>query len=344
MRVYTRKDQLYAEYYTEDGKRVRKSLKLKDTEKNRARALDQLEDRVKAAKARKRFIDPLEVPLASTLEEYKQRYIGYKQSSQYSIEKRLKAIVKLLRVDVKMPTAELSHDHINNFYKGLINNNYNTTSIVHLTTLLRSFLEFAVSRGQLEKTPYYKQKILIAPAPRKIEVFSLDRVLEILRACDQPYLKTYLTIAFFSGMRVGEILALQWGDIDFEKHTININKALNTLGQVTTPKTANSIRVIDMLPVVEKRLKEFSLFIDVINKDTPLFGTNPKLQAIMSKQWAKLLESLELQHIKLYSTRHTFASIMLEKGEEPLWVSTTLGHKNLQITYKVYAKYIPFCM
>ncbi|WP_163531599.1 tyrosine-type recombinase/integrase [Helicobacter suis] len=233
MRVYTRKDQLYAEYYTEDGKRVRKSLKLKDTEKNRARALDQLEDRVKAAKARKRFIDPLEVPLASTLEEYKQRYIGYKQSSQYSIEKRLKAIVKLLEVDVKMPTAELNHDHISNFYKGLINNNYNTNSIVHLTTLLRSFLEFAVSRGQLEKTPYYKQKITIAPAPRKIEVFSLDRVLEILRGCDQPYLKTYLTIAFFSGMRVGEILALQWGDIDFEKHTININKALNTLGQLT---------------------------------------------------------------------------------------------------------------
>ncbi|WP_176485298.1 site-specific integrase [Helicobacter suis] len=341
MRVYTRKDQLYAEYYTEEGKRVRKSLGLKDTESNRAKLDHQLEDRIKAAQARKRFIDPLETPLSTTLEEFKERYIGYKQSSQYSIANRLKAIVKLLDVDVHMPTAKLNHEHMKNFYKGLVENNYNTNSIVHLTTLLKSLLDFSVSRGQLEKTPYYKQKILIAPAPKKIEVFSLDQVLEILRACDQPYLKTYLSIAFFSGMRVGEILALTWGDMDFENHTININKALNGLGQVTTPKTANSIRVIDMLPIIEKRLKEFSLFMDVINNDTPIFGTNPKLQAIMAKQWARLLESLELQHIKLYSTRHTFASIMLERGEEPLWVSSTLGHKNLQITYKVYAKYIP---
>ncbi|WP_163499538.1 hypothetical protein [Helicobacter suis] len=77
MRVYTRKDQLYAEYYTEDGKRVRKSLKLKDTEKNRARALDQLEARVKAAKARKRFVDPLEVPLASIIHKYLETFESY---------------------------------------------------------------------------------------------------------------------------------------------------------------------------------------------------------------------------------------------------------------------------
>ncbi|WP_176485927.1 hypothetical protein [Helicobacter suis] len=158
MRVYTRKDQLYAEYYTEEGKRVRKSLGLKDTESNRAKLADQLEARIQAAQAKKRFIDPLEVPFSTTLEEFKERYIGYKQSSQYSIANRLKAIVKLLDVDVHMPTAKLNHEHMKNFYKGLVENNYNTNSIVHLTTLLKSLLDFSVSRGQLEKTPYYKQK------------------------------------------------------------------------------------------------------------------------------------------------------------------------------------------
>ncbi len=92
MRVYTRKDQLYAEYYTEEGKRVRKSLGLKDTESNRAKLADQLEARIQAAQAKKRFIDPLEVPFSTTLEEFKERYIGYKQSSQLSIANRLKTI------------------------------------------------------------------------------------------------------------------------------------------------------------------------------------------------------------------------------------------------------------
>ncbi|WP_163556173.1 site-specific integrase [Helicobacter suis] len=73
-------------------------------------------------------------------------------TSQITLQNRLKTIVKLLGVDGKMPTANLSAQHIKSFYSGLIDNNYNTNTITHLTTLFKSLLEFAVSRGQLEKT------------------------------------------------------------------------------------------------------------------------------------------------------------------------------------------------
>ena len=56
--------------------------------------------------------------------------------------------------------------------------------------------------------------------------------------------------------------------------------------------------------------------------------------------WAKLLKEAGFEYRKLYITRHTFASIMLNAGEEPLWVSSQLGHKNLAITYAVYTKYM----
>lgn len=340
MRVYTRKGQLYAEY-EDEGKRMRKSLKLKDTEENRAKAIAQLEARVQAARSKTKFIDPLEVPLKETVIEFLERFKGYKQSSQHTLQKRLRTIVKLLGIEESLPTNSLNIAHMKCYYQGVLEANYNTNTLYNLNVLLKSFLEFAFDRGYLTKNPYYKQKILIAPKPKSNTVLSLDQVLEILRECDQPFLKTYLAIGFFSGLRVGEILALCWGDFDFEKHTISVTKTFNEDGQLTPPKTASSVRTINMLACVEKQVKAFSLFFDVLNKETPLFGRNLKLQAIISKKWAKLLELLEIPHIKLYSTRHTFASIMLERGEEPLWVSWMLGHKNLNITLKVYAKYIP---
>lgn len=58
--------------------------------------------------------------------------------------------------------------------------------------------------------------------------------------------------------------------------------------------------------------------------------------------YKKLLKSLNLKFRVLYNTRHTFASIMLSRGEEPMWVGCKmLGHKNLNETFKSYAKYLP---
>ncbi|MFT2606443.1 tyrosine-type recombinase/integrase, partial [Helicobacter pylori] len=51
--------------------------------------------------------------------------------------------------------------------------------------------------------------------------------------------------------------------------------------------------------------------------------------------------ALNLKNRKLYTTRHTFASLMLSQGEEAMWVSKTLGHKDLNTTYSTYSHYIP---
>ncbi len=146
-------------------------------------------------------------------------------------------------------------------------------------------------------------------------------------------------VAFFTGSRTGEQLALTWEDIDFNNKTITINKSLNELGQITTPKNKPSIREIDLLEPVGKILKELKES-EPANKKF-VFISMPKRSTMFQRAFRALLRALNLKERKLYTTRHTFASLMLSQGEEAMWVSKTLGHKDLNTTYKTYSHYIP---
>ena len=160
-------------------------------------------------------------------------------------------------------------------------------------------------------------------------------------------LLTYLYIAFLTGARTGEILALNWGDIDFENEKIAITKSLNDMGELTTPKTKSSVRHIDMLPPLKEYLLKLnsslaqenpSLHTEEQTSQSPIITAKRK---DLRADFYALLDSLGLKRRVLYNTRHSFASIMLSQGEEPLWVAAMLGHKNLNITYSHYAKFIP---
>ena len=161
-------------------------------------------------------------------------------------------------------------------------------------------------------------------------------------------LLTYLYIAFLTGARTGEILALEWEDIDFENEKIAITKSLNDMGELTTPKTKSSVRHIDMLPPLKEYLLKLNSACtgksELAHKERESGAVSPIITAKrkdLRAEFYALLDSLGLKRRVLYNTRHSFASIMLSQGEEPLWVAAMLGHKNLNITYSHYAKFIP---
>ncbi|GAA7155717.1 hypothetical protein BD0047_09750 [Helicobacter pylori] len=188
-------------------------------------------------------------------------------------------------------------------------------------------------------SPYFAITLKNAKEAKAIEPFSLEEVKTILENAPSLRLKAFLMVAFFTGLRTGEQLALMWEDIDFNEKTITINKSLNELGQITSPKNKPSVREVDLLEPVGKILKELQesepankkfVFIDML-----------KRSSVFQRHFKKLLKALNLKDRKLYTTRHTFASLMLNQGEEAMWVSKTLGHKDLNTTYKTYSHYIP---
>ncbi|GAA8337435.1 hypothetical protein HpNP141_15180 [Helicobacter pylori] len=166
----------------------------------------------------------------------------------------------------------------------------------------------------------------------------MDEIKAILQNAPSLRLKAFLTTAFFTGLRTGEQLVLLWSDVDFTNKKINIDKSLNFSGAITSPKNKTSIRQVDLLEPVERILKELKES-EPANKKM-IFLSIPKRTQDFQQMFKKLLKALNLKDRKLYTTRHTFASLMLSQGEEAMWVSKTLGHKDLNTTYSTYSHYI----
>lgn len=205
--------------------------------------------------------------------------------------------------------------------------------------VLNRLIAIANKKGaRLEKVSVRKLKV--KGQERENLPLSLSEVKMLLETCENRAFKNLLTLAFFTGMRSGEILALRWDCVDFENEKITISHTLSQKGELESPKTKSSVREIDLLPIVAEALKAQKA---KAADSRFVFSENGKPLSIESvrKAWFALLEKANLTRRVLYNTRHSFASIMLQMGEEPMWVMAMLGHKNLNITLEFYAKYLP---
>lgn len=173
----------------------------------------------------------------------------------------------------------------------------------------------------------------------EINPFSHSDVIKVLSETKGD-LNSFFGIAFFAGMRAGEIIALQERDIDFEKMIISIKRNI-TKGELTTPKTSGSIRDVpilnDCMPYLKaqiKRAKERqSLF---------LFSTakGERLQDANSLNALRYLRERGYKN-RVHDTRHTFITNMLNSGVIRITdLAQIVGHANTQMIMTRYAKYI----
>jgi len=154
--------------------------------------------------------------------------------------------------------------------------------------------------------------------------------------------RNYYAIAFMTGLRSGEIIALKWSDIDFVRKEIYVQRTRRK-GVETRPKTPESVRVIpifdDLLPYLRdqyERTGEKGSYL-FLNGDRPYRDTN----SCLDRPWRALLKRLRIPYRRLYNTRHTFATLALNSGRfTKNQVSMMLGHTNNQMLFQVYANFI----
>ncbi len=359
-RDYKGEDTLYLNYYDNKNKRFRVSLrkatdclkmnadealeffkdkKLKEILNfaNRLEAMKQANKRVKNAEKQTHRIQS-KITILQALNRFLALKIGLKQTSINSLENVFNSIFKLMGLKESDRLKKITKEKIAQYHEKTLTL-YRKNTIHNFNANLKSFLAFCESERFLSQNPYYTITLKNAKESKAIDPFSLEEVKTLIENAPSLRLKAFLVVAFFTGARTGEQLALQWEDIDFNEKTITINKSLNELGQITSPKNNPSVREIDLLEPVEKILKELQAS-EPENKKF-VFIDMPKRSSVFQRHFKALLKDLNLKDRKLYTTRHTFASLMLSQGEEPMWVSRTLGHKDLNTTYSTYSHYIP---
>jgi integrase len=182
---------------------------------------------------------------------------------------------------------------------------------------------------------------------REVMPFSEQEIAVLLDNAN-GYFKNILGVLLFTGMRPGELAALEWGDVGFETGEIAITKTLKRATKGNTkvvglPKTDSSRRVIEMLPPVRNFLKKQFLTTGLkgrhvfLNHSSEMFASTD----YWNEEFKRLLKRSSVLNRNIYQCRHTFASQMLSNGEDLIWVSKYIGHKNPNITLQKYARFIP---
>ena len=176
---------------------------------------------------------------------------------------------------------------------------------------------------------------------KQIECFSVveqKKIEQAVRETAKPYMIGIL-ICLYTGLRIGELLALEWGDIDFSNGTLMVDKTChygkNRDGQfgriVDTPKTETSIRLIPLPKQLIPLLKEHKKFPAklVISKNGEGISNRT-----YQRNFESLLKSLNIKHRGFHALRHTFATRALECGIDVKTLSELLGHKSPAVTLK----------
>ena len=187
-------------------------------------------------------------------------------------------------------------------------------------------------------------KIVKLPKLNKafIDPFNADQVKLILDdAKENTNYQYFLALAFFTGMRSGEIIGLKKIDIDLKNNLISVARSRSRHGE-STPKTKYSIREIPIIKLLQPYINQL---LDLHDNDY-LFVTQYKkpyrdTHVFQSEYWKPSLKKLNIEYRRPYNARHTYATNMLYRDlVSPVQLAQLLGHANTQMVYDVYVNYI----
>ncbi|NOR58631.1 MAG: tyrosine-type recombinase/integrase [Sulfurimonas sp.] len=253
------------------------------------------------------------------------------------------SVSRILSCFGEKTVKEIKAIHVKNFLDDIANGGYSRSLINRSRFLLKEIFDLSILNEDIVSNPVsVVRNPKINCVPKEQKPFTLDEI-DLILDNAKGHFKNFLGVSFFTGARSGEILALKWSDIDFSTNTISIDKTLSK-GLITTPKTQSSIRDVEILPMARKFLEAQRLETGL--QDSFIFTKRDKVShyannSLFYNTYREILDAVGLQRRSLHNTRHTFASMMLNNQIDPLWVSHTLGHKNLDITLKVYTHYLP---
>ncbi len=205
---------------------------------------------------------------------------------------------------------------------------------------LRQALQEAFYDELIDKNPMDRFRHLAAQ-PREPSPFYKDEIFKILSQLTGQE-RNLIQFAFYSGLRTSELIALRWEDVDLDKNSIHVRIAI-VRGREKTTKTMSGQRTIELLPesrdAIEQQLLISPNSLRVFNDpttDAQWLGDH----IIRKRIWIPALKAAGVKYRNPYQTRHTYASMLLSAGENPLKVAQQMGHKDWGMIRKTYGRWI----
>lgn len=232
----------------------------------------------------------------------------------------------------------------------------NPNTINKIMVLLKKILDIGIKKGYYTNNPVKMlKKLPIAKA--QLNYWSIEEFKEFLNLFEPEEYNYQLlfTCLFFTGMRLGEALALTWNDIDFTTQTIHITKSIyisKGISYISTTKTKAGMRRITIHKklndeLIDWKKNQYKLLDNFVTGDInelQLFQNSPIVitKNATEKFYKKILKrDPNLKHIRIHDLRHSHASLLINQGEDYLVVKERLGHASITTTIDTYSHLYP---
>jgi integrase len=218
----------------------------------------------------------------------------------------------------------------------------------NILSVLRSALKDALDDDLIDEDPLAGRtirKTSTAPKTDEIDPFSAEERAAIIAAAEGQE-RNLIQFGFWTGMRISEICALEWSDIDWIRGVARVTKGKTQDAKVAeSPKTAAGRREVRLLAPAIEALKAQRAHTELMGGAVfrnPRTGEPwPGDLTFRQGAWTRVLRKAGVRYRYPYQMRHTYASMLCMAGEPPQWISTQLGHKDPAFTLRTYARWIP---
>ena len=336
--IAKRRDRWVIDFYDNQGKRRWKTMPKGSTKKNAMDELRGIEDQLK----RGIYLPDKKIPLfkevASDWIEYKRQNLRESTWGVYEGHVR-NHFSELNQIRINRITTAILEKYISQRQQ----EGMNILTLRKVLVSLGQILSYAVRHKYIDHNP-----LRDAERPRsrgndgdqfKIRILSPDEIQSLINATDSQKFRTLFMFAIMSGCRQGEILGLKWTDIDWINNQVHVQRTYN-MGRWFQPKTKTSNRKVDLGPVMMKELKLWR--IACLPTELDLVFPNEAGQPMdhnnfNSRCFRRALKTSGIGKMRFHHLRHTYASLLIEQGENLKYIQTQLGHSSPSVTLNVYA-------
>ena len=335
------------EYYILDSKTQQEKLTRKSFI-NEKEAKDYFSS-IQCQKGNELFIKNNGIPLNELMRANLKRKFDMNLLGETQFSRVTKTIEKLEQNELfHRKIEDLTSEEIQRYLNSL-KENYSNSYIKKIYEQISQAFNFAINRGYIIRNPLMdvvkpksmkKDKVVRAMEIEEQQKFT--EYLESKTIKEEPYKNVFL-IQMFMGLRVGEVLALRYGDIDLRKNVINVNKTLTKdknerVIMRDTTKTYAGIREVPIPEFIKDSIIE-QMVIAENNPDKQLFiSNNGKL--IDGKNVNRILKErltkLGIEGITTHSLRHTYGTRCVEAGMRAVALQRLMGHTDVSITLNTY--------
>ena len=252
----------------------------------------------------------------------------------------------------ELKIQKLTPEHLEKWHATLIKGGLSARTVGHAHRVLSAALTRAVENGTLARNVATIRKPPTVEE-QEIEILSPDTIKAILEGLADHPLHPIASLALATGMRRGELLALQWSDIDLERGVIRVERSIEETRaglRIKPPKTKRGRRSIgiasDAVAMLrEHRKQQLELRLRIGQGGSPTFVFSALEGELLSpdnlsRDWRRVCRARNLPHCRFHGLRHTHVSLLIDAGVDILKISRRLGHDKPSTTLNVYGHLI----